>query len=389
MIIDDASLVIYPVGSGVPGKIYAAKPDDGTGDLNFTRVGGAVETGPDGLHKEVESDVARVDFSNGCGKFMFEPLSANMLWHSRDKSNAVWLKIALGTGSVPVVTPNYAIGIKGEMTADRIQFNAGAGVTEVDYSSLRQSISVITGLYYGFSMWLKSNTGANQRVRMLVNSATAYADFDVTTEWVRYSVIDLSPVSGARNWGLDVRGSFGVTADILVDNFQLEENVRTITSDIFTTGGSASRIADDSTTSGLNAKIGQAEGTIAIKLTAQIANNTAIQRIIDIYADATNYIRLERGINGVYAAKIVSGGVSVTVATSAQILGDVNLVLLYQTGLCTLYINEVPIASTAATMPAGLIDTITIYGECNSLIQRIEFFKSILIGDALDKLNAL
>ena len=83
--------------------------------------------------------------------------------HSNDLTNASWIKGSGGTGSIPVVTANYAIAPDGTQTASRVQFDRGAGTANGDYSAISNSANALTSVNYGAtSAYFKSNTGASQ-----------------------------------------------------------------------------------------------------------------------------------------------------------------------------------------------------------------------------------
>jgi phage-related protein len=147
-----------------------------------------------------------------------------LLW-SQDFTNAAWLKIGGGTGSLPVVTGNYGYAPDGTLTADRIQFALGAGNTINDYCLVRQSLAATapTGAMAGArSFWVKSNTGTTQYVEIHTASSES-AEFAIGTTWQQIFFNEVQPF--AVYAGIGKRGTTSLTtpnADILVWQAQCE-----------------------------------------------------------------------------------------------------------------------------------------------------------------------
>lgn len=170
------------------------------------------------------------------GKITYAP--NNLLRQSQTFDSATWTKTNTGGGASPTVTADYAVAPDGTMTADRVQFSLN-GVTSGATSQLRQTASSTTSLVPAiFSVWLKSNTGSDQIVRMIY-SAGATTLWTVTDEWQRFYYRGAF-FSGA-NFGVELAsGVTANTADILIWGAQLEQvTYQTAPSDYITTVASA------------------------------------------------------------------------------------------------------------------------------------------------------
>ena len=184
-------------------------------------------------------NVPRLTYQNGgggCPSLLLEKQSTNILTYSEDFSNAAWAKLDSGSGSTtPVVTANYAISPDGTQNADRLQCTLGSS----GYSLIQQSPTV-SGTHTG-SIWVKSNTGANQNVYFRVSAnSTAYV---VTPEWQRINITEANGdylTIGLR----DQTGYTNYSCDILIWGAQLEASSYA-TSYIVSTSSSATRVADD------------------------------------------------------------------------------------------------------------------------------------------------
>jgi hypothetical protein len=144
----------------------------------------------------------------------------NLLDRSEEFDDAVWAKQGLGAGTAPVVTSNAALAPDGTMTAERVVFTLPSGATVSDISQLVQSFTFGDANYAG-SFYIKSNTGADQNIVLLIRNIQV-ATVTATTEWQRVSALSLASAV-ASNFGLRARGTFTAgTVDLLVWGAQLE-----------------------------------------------------------------------------------------------------------------------------------------------------------------------
>jgi len=159
----DASLVLIP--SGIKDqKVYSAKPIDGSGDLTFSRASNATRVNSSGLVEKVRE---------------------NLLTYSQDFSNADWVKVSSGTGVNPVVTANNATAPDGTLTADTIAFDAGAGTSGSDLSTVYQTLTLSGSIFAG-SFYARVTSGTGE---LVFRHATGggYTKANVTTTWQRFS----------------------------------------------------------------------------------------------------------------------------------------------------------------------------------------------------------
>lgn len=143
------------------------------------------------------------------GKLKWGP--HNLLNYSEQFDNAYWVKTASGTGSVPVVSPNFGLSPDETLTADRLQLDSGlAGNSQISSTAFATSI----GTVYTFSVWMRSLSGS-PIVTMFNNSATQ--NVTVTPTWQMFTFTQTATVltDTVRLAKRDVWSSTGA-ADILV-----------------------------------------------------------------------------------------------------------------------------------------------------------------------------
>lgn len=142
-------------------------------------------------------------------------------------STTTWDYLNAGTGSLPVVTPNFEDGPFGDPTrkATRIQLNKGAGVGSGDYSLVRNSAG--TPIFASAntpavkSIWAKSNTGSSQVIALSHGVTTDLVT--VGTTWQRLSTT--SGLAGGVYFDISTHGNAATdqVVDISVIGAQAEE----------------------------------------------------------------------------------------------------------------------------------------------------------------------
>lgn len=165
---------------------------------------------------------ALAQFANGLALDGTINAGANMLRYTREFGNAWWSKTTGGTGVVPVVTADAGVAPDGSSTADRIVFNKGAGATSTDQSNLiaNAAVATVTGEYYLWAFWLKSNTASTYTLRAdFAGQAADLATVSAGPDWVRYVCrMTAGAIDTARRPTLRLRGTVGTSdsADVLL-----------------------------------------------------------------------------------------------------------------------------------------------------------------------------
>ena len=95
---DSASLVITPNGVKTS-KLYAIKPDNGSGDLTVVRATTATRVNESGVIVDVPANVARIDYSTGQPAILVEPQMTN-LWINNNNINGYSSSNSAVRGSV-------------------------------------------------------------------------------------------------------------------------------------------------------------------------------------------------------------------------------------------------------------------------------------------------
>ena len=226
---------------------------------------------------------------SGCGSWLFEPQSTNLIEYSNDYADAYWIKATSGSGIAPVVTSNYAISPDGTQNADRIQFDATTSGSNGDRSRIRTTLSLTDTSYYTFSFYAKSTDGTDQKIGVLFDNSQIET-FTITDEWQRFEATQ-QQFGTSSTCGLDLRSGNAFTSDILVYGIQLEEQTYA-TSYIPTSGSTVTRNQDVCTNGGSLASINSTEGVLYAEIAA-LANDGTYRSISISDSSRTNIIEID------------------------------------------------------------------------------------------------
>jgi hypothetical protein len=369
--LDTASLVFYPSGYK-ESELYSIKPTNGTGDLTFTRASSATRVNAQGLIEGVATNVPRIDFTGGgCGSLLLEPQRTNLIPYSENFNN--WSKSGW-TLTSGVLGPN------GDLDAFSVLRTTG--------TSFAQTLSLLSNTTYTFSAYIKNVNATNIQLRVqnqAGNTSGTESNCVVFSVTAQTNTSDFTRISHTFNTG--DAGAYGIflgyysAGEYIVYGAQAEQGSYA-TSYIPTSGTTVTRIADESSTTGLSSVIGQNEGVFYAEIKANETSSTASQRTISL-SDETNsnrlYISFDTSFNKLNIYIIVGG----TVVTFEELIVIPNqnvfnkVAIKYKSGDSSIYVNGVLKLSFNDTFSGGSFDTLNFgnrsninqfYGESQGII---------------------
>jgi hypothetical protein len=357
-------------------------------------------TAKDYQKTETRLNIPRLDYSNGtCPSLLVEPQRTNLIPYSSSFDNSAWLKDNNGSGSLPVITANYATAPDGTMSADRAQFSniggsgAGANYSLLIYAGLTLSATGTATIY------LKSNTSSNQEV--LVYWAGGQGDvFEVTPEWQRFTLSNLTATTSGFVFG--TRGGSGSffnggdeVLDILVWGAQLEAGSYA-TSYIPTTSASVTRNADVISKTGISSLIGQTEGTLFVDVYRENLASPFIFMIANSVGSNAylNSIYMFQQANGTIVSDgFISGTLQFSFSTSGLSVGRHKLAIAYKQNDFVWYIDGVQVATDTSgnvpTMSAFEINGADISSTSNVETNAVALWKTRLTNTQLAQLTTI
>jgi len=201
---------------------------------------------------------------SGCGSWLLEPQSTNLIPYSEDFSQ--WTTV----GS-PTITSNYGISPDGNQNSTRMELDASERI----YFILSASGDIT------FSVYLKGSGVITLRD----NTNVYLQDVTLTSEWARY---DLSFNSTITN--VQIQNQTASVLDCEIWGAQLEQQSYA-TSYIPTNGATNTRLQDIANNSGNSSLINSTEGVLYAEIAA-LADD-GINRYITISDSSnSNYVRL-------------------------------------------------------------------------------------------------
>jgi len=265
---------------------------------------------------------------SGCGSWLWEPQSTNLITYSEDFSQ--WSVI--GT---PTITSNYGISPDGTQNSTRIQFNNSDRIYE--------GVSVSGDITY--SVYLK---GVGQ-VRLRDNDGSNTKDITLTSEWIRYEFTFNDTITNVQ-----IQQSVG-TSDLEIWGAQVEA-LSYPTSLIPTEGSTVTRNQDVCTNGGSLASINSTSGTLYAEIAA-LANDGTSRRItlLESLYDKVSLV-LSPTSNSIQGLVLSGGSVQFNQTFSISNTLDFNKIAFkYKTNDFAIWVNGVEVATdTSGNTPIGL-----------------------------------
>ena len=205
---------------------------------------------------------------SGCGSWLFEPQSTNLITYSEDFSQSFWTKQASVTLDKGYLAPD------GTYNATKISGVIGSSYV-VSQGGILSSSSTK-------SIWAKTTSGTGV-IHLGANQNQSNASFTVTNEWQRFEVTGTT----TDVYAVDFRNASTTLSEVLVWGAQ-GENLSYATSYIPTNGESngVTRNQDVCTNGGSLASINSTEGTLYAEIST-LNGDSGSNRTISL-SDSTN-----------------------------------------------------------------------------------------------------
>jgi hypothetical protein len=286
-------------------------------------------------------NVPRLDYTNSsCPSILVEPQRTNLVLRSEEFDNlTVW------PGSAGVTRlANQGIAPNGTNTMDLITF-------PISGNSISQSVTVINGTTYTFSVWLASQSGT-QTVEIGNINSGIYQSVTVTTTPQRFEV---TQVASSTNRFPAIRATAAYS--IFAWGAQLEAG-SSATSYIPTVASTVTRNADVISKTGIADLIGQTEGTIFSDINLTFLNSSLNRSIVNLFVNDANTSDLIRfrvsGANFGYDIRN-SGVIQSNILSPVYTIGRYKLAIIYKNNYAAFFINGVKIGEDlSVSIPIGL-----------------------------------
>jgi hypothetical protein len=353
-------------------KLYAPIPNDGVGDMTFTRASTATRINEIGNIETVAINIPRIDYTNGCGELLLEPASTNLALRSEEIDAGTWIK------QNATVTANKTISPDGTLNADLIEVTSATG-------GIYQNIAVTASTVYNYSFYVKIGTITDTSFAIFDTSNLAFIIENVSytasvNQWTRIDATFTTPVGCTLIRIYGNRFSGGGIGTYYYTKAQLEP-LSYATSYIPTTTGAVTRSAGICNNGGDASTFNGNEGVLYTEIAA--LHNDTINRIISISDGTANnrVVIYYNTISNLIASIVTVGGVE-QVNINTPLLTDVTnfikVALKWKLNDFALWVNGVEVATdlVGSVFLAGVLTEISFdngagtndfYGRCKDL----------------------
>ena len=325
------------------------------------------------------NNLARVDYDGTASSLLVEPERTNLITYSSDFSESSWTKL----GSATVIA-DTTISPDGTLNADSFSFTTSTS------DKIQQTVTVVASQQYTVSCYIKSDSN----ITIKMGGAAASTPINVTTEWVRHTVIQ---TNGAGTTAYPQLTSNGTEGTIYVYGFQLEQGSYP-TSIIPTDGGTVTRVQDQYSKTGISNLINSEEGVLFLEMAALSDDGTyRLMNIRDVsntdnfiylgYKDASNTIRTRIEVGGV-----ASTDMEFVLSNETEFN---KIAIKWKTNDFALWVNGVEVAtdSSGVSFTANTLDELSLDRngslEFNGKVKQLQIFKTALTDPELVTLTTI
>jgi len=276
---------------------------------------------------------------SGCGSWLLEPQSTNLIPYSSDFSS-------LNLRGNAVVTSNEVVSPSGDLDADKITFDGTAN------GRVEANIAVTIGQPYTISLYLKNKDLSNVAQVWIGFSAASQGQFvTITDEWQRYDIT--TNADGTTEYP---RIQFSGTGSLYAWGFQTEQQSYA-TSYIPTNGATNTRLQDIANNSGNSSLINSTEGVLYAEIAA-LADDGTFRQLTISDGSSSNRVSIDFTSTDNQIRSFSSSGGSTAANMSASVSNTTQfnkVAVKYKLNDYALWVNGVEVATdTSASTPIGL-----------------------------------
>ena len=351
--------------------------------------------------KEITDDtnIPRIDYTDGCGSWLLEPQSTNLITYSEDFSNAYWTKQNSAT-----ITSNSITSPNGAIDADLLNCPTNGRILA--------STSVTSGVKYTFSIFIKKGTSSLFGVD-LYDGGSNLLIYNFDTNVVSGSITDNSIEDYGNGWhrlsgaittasttlSCFIYGNGGYSeneANTYIWGAQLEEQSYA-TSYIPTNGSIATRLADVANNSGNSSLINSTEGVLYAEI-ASLADDGTNRGIALSDGTTSNRVNILFGTDSNKIRTIVKSNNSTSFYEEYTVTSTLNyhkIAIKYKENDFALWIDGIErFTDTSGSSPIGLskfafnigeIGTLNFYGK----VKAVAVYKEALTDAQLQALTTI
>ena len=318
-------------------------------EFDVTRASTATRVNKQGLIETVNSNIARIDYSNDAkGALLLEGQSTNLVTYSEDFSDSSWTKIDLSV-------------VGGFLSPDGA--NNAYKITGTNISNLATNYNPTDVKTHSRTIYARTTSGSGL-LHLCSHNSNTDSLFNITEQWQRFEVRGYNATGSTNFYAVDFRGSSTLT-EVLVFGADAEENSYA-TSYIPTAGTTQTRVAETCGGAGSSSSINSEEGVLYAEISALADDGT--NRYISL-SDGTNNndIRIYFDLSGyISVLSKVNGSTQVFLNTDVYTQTDFNKIAFkYKENDFALWINGVEVATdlSGVTNTTGTLNQLAFNGN--------------------------
>jgi len=284
------------------------------------------------------TNIPRIDYTDGCGSWLLEPQSTNLVTYSENFSDSSWANINSSETS-GFLAPNGQ--------NDAFRFLTTSGGSSYLFAS---NISVSNLTEYTISCYAKSNDNGLDDFKFYTSAGFSPV-ITTSNKWQRF---EFTVTTNSTNIDVGFNGQ-GTNTDILIWGFQVEQQSQA-TSYIPSSGAASTRLQDIANNSGNSTLINSTEGVLYVEVAA-LANSGTF-RYISLINDASNLVQIYyKDSSNRISVVVKSSGVTQFFAN--HVLSDatdfIKVGVKYKQNDFALWVDGVEVATdTSGNVPIGL-----------------------------------
>ena len=289
---------------------------------------------------------------SGCGSWLFEPQSTNLITQSETFSD--WLTL----GGRSQITINNAISPDGTQNAAKLEQILATGDASIRFTGLTP------GVKYTFSLYAKKGNHDN----IALDISDIYTVFTLTDNWVRYEITETSTFNF-----VDISIRNGVVGSYFYIWGAQVEQQSYATSYIPTSGSSVTRNRDLCANGGSLATINSTEGVLYAEIAA-LANDGTTRAIYVSNGTTANrfWLEFDAAANRFEARYIANGTTSANFFHTVPDITDFNKIAFkWKENDFSLYVNglEVGNDTSGSAISADTLNRIDFHNQASSSVQ--------------------
>jgi len=304
-----------------------------------------------------QTDIPRLDYTNGTASILLEPQSTNLLNYSNDFSNSDWTK---QSGVTATYNTTETLSPDGTYNATKLIGNGTTGIFD----------SVTVSGVVSRSIYIKSVTGNVNVILKDPQNTVTQKTLNVTTQWQRFELVEDNTISSQGLWVDDIPSS-----GIYIYGAQIESQSYA-TSYIPTSGSTVTRVVESLNNAGNSDLFNDSEGVLYAEIAA-LSDDLTFRTITLSDGTTSNNVGFGYRNNSNVIYTFLQGVINSSSVVTVSNITDFNKVAIkYKSGNFAMWVNGVEVYTNAGTFTLNGLSEVSFdngggaadfYGKCKTV----------------------